>query len=174
MLEAWLPVAGFEDYLVSSKGRVKSRARRIRFLSKKGREFFRLTLDKIISQQKQNCGYLIVHLYKNNTRTAKTVHTLVARAFLGVRPRNYDVCHNDGNRLNNSVGNLRYATRSENLRDMRAHGTFSTPAAKLSLKDVRAIRLDRGLSTSELAKKFGVQSEAIRCVKLRKTWRYAP
>ena len=50
-----------------------------------------------------------------NSRGFK-VHELIARAFLGSRPRNYDVDHIDGDKLNNSPHNLRYVTRSQNLR----------------------------------------------------------
>ena len=44
------------------------------------------------------------------------VHDLIARAFLGSRPDNYDVDHINGNRADNRPSNLRYVTRSENLR----------------------------------------------------------
>jgi hypothetical protein len=44
------------------------------------------------------------------------VHDLIARAFLGSKPDNYDVDHINGNRADNRPSNLRYVTRSENLR----------------------------------------------------------
>ena len=40
-----------------------------------------------------------------NSRGFK-VHELIARAFLGSRPRNYDVDHIDGDKLNNAPSNL--------------------------------------------------------------------
>lgn len=51
------------------------------------------------------------------------VHDLVAEAFLGPKPQGLEVCHGDNNTRNNAASNLRYATRSENHRDKRKHGT---------------------------------------------------
>jgi len=44
------------------------------------------------------------------------VHDLIARSFLGKKPKNYDVDHIDGEKKNNAPSNLRYVTRSQNLR----------------------------------------------------------
>ena len=44
------------------------------------------------------------------------VHDLVAMAFIGPKPKNYDVDHINGDKLDNSPANLRYVTRSQNLR----------------------------------------------------------
>ena len=53
-----------------------------------------------------------------NSRSFK-IHELIARGFLGSRPRNHDVDHIDGDKLNNAPSNLRYVTRSQNLRGSR-------------------------------------------------------
>ena len=44
------------------------------------------------------------------------VHDLIARAFLGNKPKGYDVDHINGKTTDNRPSNLRYVTRSENLR----------------------------------------------------------
>jgi len=43
------------------------------------------------------------------------VHILVARAFLGERPKGYIINHIDGNKLNNCLENLEYRTQSYNI-----------------------------------------------------------
>ena len=62
---------------------------------------------------KQN-GYLIVDLYKNNKSEKVPIHRLVAEAFIPNPKNKLTVDHIDGNRQNNSIENLRWATYSEN------------------------------------------------------------
>lgn len=38
-------------------------------------------------------------------------------------PGQADVCHNDGDSQNNTIGNLRWDTHQANMLDRRAHGT---------------------------------------------------
>lgn len=47
------------------------------------------------------------------------VHSLVLLAFKGERPTGYHTDHKDGDRLNNTLSNLRYVTRSENMRNRK-------------------------------------------------------
>lgn len=51
------------------------------------------------------------------------VHTLVAAAFLGPRPEGMQVRHADGDRTNNTLGNLCYGTPKDNMQDAISHGT---------------------------------------------------
>ncbi|MDF2707066.1 MAG: hypothetical protein K0R62_2718 [Nonomuraea muscovyensis] len=111
--ERWLPVVGWEGlYEVSSQGRVRSLYSGTR--SKTG-------------FPKPHCTsrgqYMAVDLSRQGKRKTIAVHVLVAAAFIGPRPDGMDVCHNDGDSLNNRPENLRYGTRSENVLDEIAHGT---------------------------------------------------
>lgn len=59
-------------------------------------------------------GYLIVDLCMNNKSKKVPIHRLVAEAFIPNPENKATVDHIDGNRKNNSIDNLRWATYSEN------------------------------------------------------------
>lgn len=58
-------------------------------------------------------GYWIIDLYENNKSTKVPVHRLVAEAFIPNIDNKPTVDHIDGNRENNSIDNLRWATYAE-------------------------------------------------------------
>jgi len=69
-----------------------------------------------------NTDYLKVGLYiEPKKRVWRYVHRLVLFAFVGAPddPK-ADACHNDGDSMNNRIENLRWDTRSNNLKE--AHG----------------------------------------------------
>ena len=58
-------------------------------------------------------GYFYVDLYKNNQGVKAPVHRLVAEAFIPNPENKPTVDHKDGNRQNNSISNLRWASYGE-------------------------------------------------------------
>lgn len=66
--------------------------------------------------------YLRVDLNSGRSRTRRSVHILVAEAFLGTRPAKKEVNHRDGNRFNNHVNNLEWVSHSENMQHAAALG----------------------------------------------------
>lgn len=112
VIEYWRPVKGFEGlYEVSSAGQVRSLPR--------GRSAGCAALRPGANRR----GHLHVTLSAGNVQTTRYVHKLVAEAFIGPCPDGQEVRHWDGNPANNTVGNLRYGTRAENLLDAVRHGT---------------------------------------------------
>lgn len=104
--EVWKEVPGFPDYEVSSLGQVASI---------KGGKF------RVLAGGKTDTGYRNVLLYSGGRRVGRRVHSLVALAFYGPRPKGLEVRHLDGNQLNNAAANLRYGTHAENMADRRRH-----------------------------------------------------
>ena len=139
--EIWKPVLGYEGfYEVSSIGRVRSLDRWV----ERPPQGTRLVRGRVLKQTVQvgrDFGYPYIKVCVNGVSKTKRVHTLVCEAFHGPRPAGMQVCHNDGTRTNNTVGNLRWGTPSENQLDRIDHGTSSigerNPNARLSEPDVR-------------------------------------
>ncbi len=114
-------------------------------------------------------GYATVSLGRDNS---KTLHSLVAEAFLGPCPKGQEVRHKDGLRTNHEASNLEYGTRSQNNIDASIFGR-----RKLKVEDVSKIKkiknLKRGVAP-KLAIKFGVSNHCIYGVLKEKSWKYVP
>ena len=171
--EDWRPVP-FPDYAglyeVSSLGRVRRAAASPRNSWKAGR-LLKPTAHKPY-------GHLGLSLYRDNKRLCTFVHTLVAIAFLGPRPSSrHEVAHDDGDAANNRVGNLRWATSSENKADMRRHKTMVVGErhynAKLTaeqIAEIRALYAAGGITQREIGARFGVHRVHIGCIVPGKKW----
>lgn len=98
--ERWLPVVGYEGrYEVSDQGRVRS-----------------LITGKIRAQHTRSHGYLCVSISRlpAGVYVAKTVHSMVAEAFIGPRPAGFVCDHANRNRRDNRRVNLRYVNKRQN------------------------------------------------------------
>ena len=113
-MEIWKEINGYENYSVSSWGRVKNN----------------LTGD-VLYQEKHDKGYMRVDLFKEKQRHHLKVHRLVAQAFIPNPDGKPQVNHKDGNNRNNSYTNLEWVTDAEN----KAHQQELTMGAKRFKKD---------------------------------------
>jgi len=101
-MEIYKDVIGYEGiYKVSNFGNVKSLI---------GNN------EKILKLCKNGGGYSTVNLHINSIMKTRTVHQLVAGAFLNHKPSRYELVinHKDFNRSNNNVNNLEIVTTREN------------------------------------------------------------
>lgn len=106
---------------------------------------------KIPFKNKAN-GYLIVDLYKNNKSQKVPIHRLVAEAFIPNPENKLTVDHIDGNRQNNSIENLRWATYSENNSRFQTSGVRSETIIVTRYKEERKKRGGGHLSWLEIIK----------------------
>ena len=90
-MEKWKPIENYEGYEVSSYGRVRS--------------------SRILSQYTGSWGYCVVNLKGD----VKLVHRLVAEAFLPNPDEKRQVNHINGDKLDNLLENLEWATPSQNI-----------------------------------------------------------
>jgi hypothetical protein len=105
----WATIDGFPYYLISSTGEVKSIERKV----KMPMGGFRICNEKILKPRIGPHGYYYVNLC-SDTKRSECIHRLVATAFVPNPENKKCVNHKDGNKLNNVVSNLEWATHSEN------------------------------------------------------------
>lgn len=113
MKEIWKDIPSYEGmYQVSNLGRVKSLSREI---LKNGKHPF-ICKEKIIKNCLNTGGYYYVGLSKNSKTISRTVHQLMAEAFLNHNPcgMNLIVDHINNNKLDNRVENLQIVTNRFN------------------------------------------------------------
>jgi hypothetical protein len=107
--ENWRPVAGCEGgYEVSDLGRVRSLIWRS---------------PRILKPTLNSNGYQFVNVYGSGERRRnRSVHQLVAEAFIGPHPPDTDVRHLNGVKTDCRATNLAYGSRSQNMLDLVEHG----------------------------------------------------
>lgn len=166
--EEWRDVAGFEGkYQVSDKGRVRS-VDRIVDAPTGPQHWPAKVLNPYLDKSN---GYVYVNLARGGAGGGAkkcSVHSLVLIAFKGPAPAGMEACHENGNRADPALSNLRWDTRPNNAADRRRHGTHRT-SSKLTLDQVAEIRASTGPSR-EVAARYGVASSTIRAIKIGQNW----
>lgn len=151
-MEHWKDIIGYEGlYQVSDRGRVKS-------LSKYDR-LGRFHSERILSMCDNGKGYLVVNLKVNGSQRMRTVHSLVATAFLPNVENKPCVNHKDGNKRNNSAENLEWVTFSENTIHAVENGLITNFGRK------RVVCVETGLvfnSVKEAGEWVGIKCGASR------------
>jgi hypothetical protein len=154
--EQWREIPGHHGYLVSDLGRVRSLARDV--ACGRGGKSTMPVRERILRPRCSKTGYPQVSLGKGGTQL---VHKLVMISFRGPRPIGCQIAHNDGDRTNPRLSNLRWDTVAGNHADKKLHGTWQgreqNPAARLNAGDVAEMRALAGtIPRAELAAKHGV------------------
>lgn len=102
MTEEWRDIPGYDgDYQVSNLGGVRSYKAS-------------LFLPRLMKPSENISGYHVMVLSKDGKPKTCMVHRLVALAFIGECPDDYQVNHKDKNRKNNTPENLEYVTHWQN------------------------------------------------------------
>jgi hypothetical protein len=124
LVNAWTPVAGWEGlYEVNPAGQVRSLRRSVTVHAKGRRPYQRTYPGKIMTAVIDGSGYPAVALSDNGHQRLKPVHVILLETFVGPRPQGFHACHDDGDRRNSTLANLRWDSASANQLDKVAHGT---------------------------------------------------
>lgn len=118
--EEWRDVVGYEGlYQVSNLGRIKSLDRYVEYPN-----YIKRINGRIMSQQDNSKGYLMVNLSLNGFTKKLYVHRLVAEAFIPNLANKVEVNHIDLNKKNNIISNLEWCTKKENMRHAHENGAI--------------------------------------------------
>ena len=114
---------------------------------------------------------------------SKKTHRLVLEAYRGPCPDGFEGCHNNGDKSDNSLVNLRWDTRSGNMQDVVRHGTHAwlgqtftrgekNGHAVLTEDRVREIRkrVANGETQISLSREFGVSKSQVSQIVKRESW----
>ena len=121
--EIWKVIAEAPSYEVSSFGNVRHRVNKV------NRRF-------AVSWN----GYFTITLRFERTKKIFRIHTLVANAFLGQRPKGLVINHKNGIKTDNRSKNLEYVSYKENLEHayqngLRKYVTLTLRQQTLSIKE---------------------------------------
>lgn len=109
LVEIWKDIENYPNYQVSNFGYVRCT------------NYHREHRTHLLAFIPDSDGYLQVKLCKNGIVKFKRVHRLVAEAFIENKTNKEQVNHIDGNKTNNAITNLEWATSKENM-----HHAFKT------------------------------------------------
>lgn len=99
--ERWLPIVGYENYEVSDLGRVRN-----------------VKSGKIKISYTEKTGYITFCLSKNGKQKTELCHRLVLKTFFPIDEK-LDCDHINHDKSDNRLCNLRWATKSQNSRNVK-------------------------------------------------------
>lgn len=130
---------------------------------------------KILKPYYKN-GYLAVNLYKDRICKHFYIHRLVAETFLENKKGYKEINHIDCNKTNNSISNLEWCNRQQNLQHSYENGLKRKGElhgmSKLKNNEVGEIRKQLGRKPQkELANEFNVSQSTISAIKTGRLWK---
>jgi len=137
-MEVWKDINGYKGlYQISNKARIRSIDRYVNNI--KGRA---LRKGKVLKQSIHINGYYKITLSKCSKLKTYRLHRLVALHFIPTSSTKLVVNHKDGNKLNNSLSNLEWCTRSEDSQHALRLGLQTSGKTDKRSKSVSRFKLD--------------------------------
>lgn len=127
-MEIWKTINSSPNYEVSNLGSVRN-----------------IKTGKILKVATNNSGYKLVCLSNNNKKQTGYVHRLVAESFIktNLDTRTSVVNHIDGDKSNNTIKNLEWATYTDNAMHGRARLKIKAEQATVLLDLLEKMELDQ-------------------------------
>ena len=162
-LEIWKPIPNYEEYEVSTFGRVK----RLAYDKPVCGGSFQHCNERILSPQLRKNGYQTVMLSKKGVIKSFLIHRLVAITFIPNPDNLQQVNHKDENPSNNCVNNLEwcdqkynsnYGTSKSRIASKLKNGLLSKPVQQYSTD---GIFVREYTSAMEASRKLGLNASGI-------------
>jgi hypothetical protein len=148
--EIWKKINDF-PYYISNLGRIKNNK------------------NHIMKTRVLKGGYEGLTLYNTNEKKFKSVHRLVAEAFIPNPENKETVNHKDGNKLNNLLENLEWNTQSENVKHAFDTGLKIMPSNRIkpavNARKKKILCVETGViyeSSQEAGRQTNIDSRQIR------------
>lgn len=161
MKEVWKKIFGYPGYEVSNLGRARS---------------FKYKKEKFLKPAMGTNGYLLISPSKKGIQKPRTLHRIIAKAFIPNPLNKPFVCHKNNIKIDNRVENLYWGTRQDNTNDRELSENHSrgsnSPTSKLNDFQVKRIRLMREIQTNGkvIANIFKISLTHVYRLASRKRW----
>lgn len=139
--EIWKVVEGYPNYKISNKGKVLN-----------------IKTGKFLTLSVSNTGYKCLRLIKNKKTKSFKLARLLGFHFLGLKEFEI-IDHIDGNRLNDSLDNLRRCTLAQNNRNIRKHRDGKSSKYKGVSFDKKAKRFIAKITLDKVVYRKGFKEE---------------
>ena len=157
----WKTIFGFDGYEVSEAGEIKSKKRK----------------KSLKPATHPKTGYSTISIYNGIKRTTKTVHRLVAIAFIPNPEDKPTVNHINGIKTDNRVENLEWATRTEqnihaSKMGLKKFAGEDHSGHKLTNSKVLEIRMLWDNGVTPIGANYGVTDMTIKDIINRRSWKH--
>ena len=176
----WFSIPGFPDYEIN---RETTEVRRVTNVPGVNQDF-RGPIKTQFPSRNGRLQYQRVTIRNPDRKSVvRTIHNLMLVTFKGPRPTpKHEAAHGDGNGQNNSLENLRWATKQENEDDKVKHGsiTYGVNSNGAKLTDEIVVEIRTRLSKQKLgdlsaiAKEYGVAPATVNTIRNGKYWKHIP
>lgn len=135
---------------------------------------------KMLSKQLDKDGYEKVCLVSKDGRHRYSVHRLILETFNPVENMlELQVNHIDGNKRNNSLKNLEWATCKENIKhacdtglrhNQTGENNNATKLTEDNVKEIIKLLLEKKLTQKEIGKIYNVSEDVVGAIKNKRNW----
>lgn len=152
----WGALKGFSKYEVSTAGDVQN-----------------ITTGQLLKPNRHKSGYYKIKLVRDDGKHVTFyLHRLVAEVFIPNPEGKPEVNHKDGNKKHNSIYNLEWTTREENMMHAQLNGFGHVKLKPVEVRSIYYLAWASNMTQKDIAKMYGVRRSIVSEIKWRKSWEF--